>query len=251
MKFIVTLFTLFWILSSATFAQQFNFISDSLTVHGQPGETIVLHANIANLSQQELQLRVERSENLLPDGWSSSLCGGELCFPPFRDSYTIPDPSLGIPALGVGDTSDFHLNFYTNQVADAGRALVRVVNLSDTTEFQELMFTASTQPVRVSEEKIQVSQTFRLHQNYPNPFNPTTTISFEIGSISDINTRLMIYNATGQAVNTLVNEKLSPGTYEVNWNATDQSGNPMPSGIYLIELRSGAARKMSKMMLIR
>mgnify|MGYP006292830951 CR=1 FL=1 len=251
MRFFVTFFTLIWIISSTTLAQNFNFSSDTLTQHGQPGETIVLHANIVNLSQQELQLLVERSENLLPDGWTSSLCGGELCFPPFRDSYTIPDPTLGIPALSVGDTSEFHLNFYTNQLADVGQALVRVVNLSDTTEFQELMFTASTQSVRVSDEKIQLSQSFRLHQNYPNPFNPTTTISFEIANTPGIHTRLTIYNSTGQIVATLLNKKLSPGNHEVNWNAMDQSGNPIPSGIYLIELRSGAARKMSKMMLIR
>ncbi|MBD3289126.1 T9SS type A sorting domain-containing protein [candidate division KSB1 bacterium] len=251
MKFIVAILTLVVLFSSHALAQNFNFISDTLTKHGQPGETIVLDADIINLSQQELQLRVERLENNLPSGWTSSLCGGELCFPPFTHSYTIPDSSLGIPELAPGDTSEFHLNFYSNEIADVGTAMIRVVNLNDTTEFEELFFTASTQPVYVKRNEKQQPAKFRLHQNYPNPFNPVTTIRFEICGKGFAEVRLAIYNATGQIITILVSEKFTSGNYEVEWNATDRRGNLLPSGMYLIEMRSGTNRTISKMMLLQ
>ena len=58
---------------------------------------------------------------------------------------------------------------------------------------------------------------FKLFQNYPNPFNPVTKIKFDIPSSSFV--KMVVYNSLGQKVSTLVNEKLSAGSYEVNWSA--------------------------------
>jgi len=79
-----------------------------------------------------------------------------------------------------------------------------------------------------------IPQNYHLFQNYPNPFNPVTKIKFDI--TQDIrretqDVRLVIYNSLGEEIETLVNETLSSGTYEVTFGGRDYS-----SGIYYYSL---------------
>lgn len=85
---------------------------------------------------------------------------------------------------------------------------------------------------------------FRLNQNYPNPFNPTTVIQYEIPV--DANVTLNVYNVLGQQVVTLVNENLSAGQYEVNFDATG-----LASGSYIYRLKAGDRVQTQTMMLIK
>jgi photosystem II stability/assembly factor-like uncharacterized protein len=87
---------------------------------------------------------------------------------------------------------------------------------------------------------------FSLSQNYPNPFNPTTKIRFDISGSSATQTLLSVYDMLGREVATLVNEKLKPGTYEVDWNASDY-----PSGVYFYKLISGKFSQTKKMILMK
>ncbi|MCI0715417.1 MAG: exo-alpha-sialidase [Chlorobi bacterium] len=74
---------------------------------------------------------------------------------------------------------------------------------------------------------------FSLHQNYPNPFNPVTKIRFAIPNVGTVprTVRLIIYDMLGGEVTTLINEELNPGTYEVDWDASNY-----PSGVYYYQL---------------
>ena len=89
---------------------------------------------------------------------------------------------------------------------------------------------------------------YELGQNYPNPFNPVTKIKFDIpnGQWTTINVQLKIYDILGREVTTLVNEKLSPGTYNVEWNASDYA-----SGIYFYQLKSGDFLQTKKLILLK
>ncbi|MBL1215492.1 MAG: T9SS type A sorting domain-containing protein [Ignavibacteriae bacterium] len=89
-----------------------------------------------------------------------------------------------------------------------------------------------------------VAANFELEQNYPNPFNPTTTISFTI--FSDELVTLKVFNAIGQEVATLLNNKLGSGSYNVSFDAAGLS-----SGIYLYRLESGSQLQVKKMMLLK
>ncbi|MGH1363043.1 MAG: choice-of-anchor B family protein [Calditrichia bacterium] len=91
--------------------------------------------------------------------------------------------------------------------------------------------------------------TFELAQNYPNPFNPTTTIRFEVGQRSPVS--LTVYSALGQKVKSLLNETVNSGTFEVEWNGTDNNGNAVSSGVYFYRLESSGVAKSRKMILIR
>jgi photosystem II stability/assembly factor-like uncharacterized protein len=83
-----------------------------------------------------------------------------------------------------------------------------------------------------------------LYQNYPNPFNPKTKIKFDIAKSEFVT--LKIYNALGKEVETLINEKLSLGTYEINWDASQY-----PSGIYFYRLRTDNFNETKKMIMIK
>lgn len=91
---------------------------------------------------------------------------------------------------------------------------------------------------------------FKLYQNFPNPFNPTTKIKIDISSpLPPSNgelTRLLIYDILGREIATLVNEQLKPGTYEVDWDASNY-----PSGVYFYKLTTGEYTGGKRLILLK
>jgi hypothetical protein len=191
-------------------------------------------------------------KNELPPRWSTSLCSGELCFPPDVDQYSIPDAALGVPPLEAGQTAQFHLNFNTDATTPGSASVpIRVENIDNPSEFAELVFTASTRTTGVHENQLPRTGTFRLLANYPNPFNPSTKIRFEIGGVKPVATALRVYNLLGQKLAVLLEASLSPGVYETEWDGRDQFGRAAPSGFYFYELQAGPFRERRQMILVR
>ncbi len=93
-------------------------------------------------------------------------------------------------------------------------------------------------------------EVFALANNYPNPFNPATTIQYALPQASDV--ALTVYNVLGQPVRTLVAEHQSAGRYVVEWDATNDSGQSLSSGMYFYRLQAdGAFLEVKKMLLLR
>jgi hypothetical protein len=91
---------------------------------------------------------------------------------------------------------------------------------------------------------------FSLSQNYPNPFNPVTNIRFTV--LRTANVKLDVYNIVGQKVRTLVDEEMTPGTYAVDWDGTDESGKAVSSGIYFYRMQAADEfTDMKKMLLVK
>jgi hypothetical protein len=118
---------------------------------------------------------------------------------------------------------------------------------------------------------------YSLSQNYPNPFNPSTIIKFSIPNLSfphglsgkpdnqgipqtsvgqtflssphglsgDL-VQLKVYDNTGREVQTLINESLSPGTYQTVWDASKFS-----TGIYYYKLTTSGYTETKRMLLIK
>jgi len=93
---------------------------------------------------------------------------------------------------------------------------------------------------------------FKLEQNYPNPFNPATKIKFSLPSHSESEGQsvslvtIKVYDLLGREITTLINNELSPGNYEVDFN-----GSNLASGVYFYRLESGSFSSTKKMMIIR
>jgi len=86
----------------------------------------------------------------------------------------------------------------------------------------------------------------RLFQNAPNPFNPETTIRYSVSTPGKVTIR--IFNAAGALVRTLVDQAQTAGSHTVRWNATDNSGRRLGSGVFFYEIQTAsgfrAARKL-------
>ncbi len=104
--------------------------------------------------------------------------------------------------------------------------------------------TSRTPVTDVFETTQRVPAAFALEQNYPNPFNPSTTIRFQLQAAGDV--RLAVYDLLGREVAVLVNERKSPGSYQVKFVAAGQS-----SGVYFYRLTTGNFVQTHKMLLVR
>jgi len=89
-----------------------------------------------------------------------------------------------------------------------------------------------------------IPTSFSLSQNYPNPFNPVTRINYELPITNYV--LLKVYDALGNEVQTLVNEKQNAGSYSVDFNAAS-----LPSGIYFYKLITEKFSETKKMILIK
>jgi len=85
---------------------------------------------------------------------------------------------------------------------------------------------------------------FYLDQNYPNPFNPSTSLEFGISELGFVS--LKVFDMLGKEVALLVNEKLSPGKYQVKFD-----GSSLPSGVYFYRLTAGENIETKRMMLLK
>jgi len=94
-----------------------------------------------------------------------------------------------------------------------------------------------------------IPQQVTLYPNYPNPFNPSTTLSFFLPQDEKIS--LTLYNILGQRVATLLTGIFPSGQHTVRWDGKGDSGEMLPSGIYLVHLAAGSRLLTQKIALVR
>ncbi|HIN25865.1 MAG TPA: T9SS type A sorting domain-containing protein [Candidatus Marinimicrobia bacterium] len=90
---------------------------------------------------------------------------------------------------------------------------------------------------------------YSLNNNYPNPFNPLTTISFDLPEDGFVN--VSIYNVMGIHVKDLVNSQQNAGFKSIQWDATNNRGQPVSAGVYLYQIQAGDFVQTKKMVLIK
>lgn len=90
---------------------------------------------------------------------------------------------------------------------------------------------------------------FRMAQNYPNPFNPETTIRFQLPSSGQV--RLTVFNILGKQVRDLIDRQMEPGFHSVIWDARDDNGSRVTSGIYYYRISADGYSDFRKMLLMK
>lgn len=88
-----------------------------------------------------------------------------------------------------------------------------------------------------------------LKGNFPNPFNPSTTISCFLPESTNV--ALSVFDLSGKLIRVLDRGRKDEGLHTKEWNGLDDSGQTLPSGIYICTLESGNTRESRKMMLVR
>ncbi len=161
--------------------------------------------------------------------------------PLFQDAHILHDVDTITSTSYVSDTLEPNKSHYW-----------RVFSMTDTylgpvSEFRRFV----TPDVTGINDNEQFVFRFVLNQNYPNPFNPITVINYSIPNVgqfakSSHNVTLKVYDVLGREIATLVNEKQSPGNYEITFDAIG-----FPSGIYFYKLTAGNFTKVRKMILMK
>lgn len=114
-------------------------------------------------------------------------------------------------------------------------------------------FVPPDEPVGIHPISSIIPDKFTLYQNFPNPFNPSTNIKFDItssatdgvrGQKSDV--KLVVYDVMGREIETLLKEKLSPGSYRIQFD-----GSKLTSGVYFYSLETESYRETKKFILLK
>jgi hypothetical protein len=206
----------------------------------QPGDPIVINNNIP-LKQEPTGITLtsfyaEVSQNGILTQWTTETEPNNVGFNIFRcteenGSYSKVNDSL-IPTLGDATTGASYS--YVDKPEQAGDYYYKLqsVSLDGSISFHGPIFVGLTS---VQIKKYAVPDNYTLSQNYPNPFNPETTIEFGLPKPGFV--EISIYDINGKLVRKLVSEQRAAGNHIVRWNANDELGNRITSGIYYYRMK--------------
>ena len=90
---------------------------------------------------------------------------------------------------------------------------------------------------------------FEVYHAYPNPFNPVTTIGYYLPDERSVN--IAIYDMMGREIKVLQSGIQAPGHSKVQWNATNNKGQPVSAGVYLYQINIDGTMDTKKMVLLK
>ncbi|MCZ6766433.1 MAG: T9SS type A sorting domain-containing protein [bacterium] len=180
---------------------------------------------------------------------------GDLNFDPDADRVVAPWLAWGAYLWANGETPNglgisWSIGDYR---ADLTHPSTGAVDKVGTAFLEFFLNDSTTQPWFCADAcapaEIPVPATDALSPNYPNPFNPMTII--EYSTVEDGHVELYIYDVRGRHVLTLVRGPRAASTYRVPWNGTNESGNPVGTGLYFYRLITDHSDISRKMILVR
>lgn len=159
-----------------------------------------------------------------------------------RSIYSgIRDEYMLIPSGAILDSSFQIIDLIPNR--DGIDTLYGIEEL----EFNSVVYSISEMLEQEKENFFPVN--YLLKSPYPNPFNPVTQINFEVPKQSFLT--VSVYNLNGELVDVLTEEEYSPGRYQLNWNAENQLGQFVSTGMYIIRLSSGSFNQTKKILFLK
>ena len=102
---------------------------------------------------------------------------------------------------------------------------------------------------QLTNEEDLVPVIYSLYQNHPNPFNPVTTLRYDLPENSFVN--INIYDLMGRNIRSLVKSQQTVGYRSIQWNATNNLGEPVSAGMYIYMIQAGEFRQARKMVLLK
>ncbi len=121
------------------------------------------------------------------------------------------------------------------------------VRISDGQVSLTKSWTLNLVPSGVAERNL--PRDFSLGQNYPNPFNPSTSVSWQVPHPALV--KVTLFNASGQLVRTLANGFYNAGEHSMVWDAKDDAGRAVPSGIYYYKMQAEGFHQTKKLLLLK
>jgi Peptidase family C25/Propeptide_C25/FlgD Ig-like domain len=149
-------------------------------------------------------------------------------------------------SLAAGETEEIIIYYDTNEM-EIGEYDCAINILSDSWFAKEVNTHLTV--VAVNEDENDIQETTKLLGNFPNPFNPSTQIKFNLAE--DSFTELTIYNTKGQKVRTLLQEPLTAGLHDINWNGRNEQNRAVSSGVYYLKLKTSNTKLTQKLLLLK
>jgi Leucine-rich repeat (LRR) protein len=152
----------------------------------------------------------------------------------------IPDDICNLNIDWGGDCSGWYcFTIYGNQFCPPYPSCIEeYVGEQDTTNCEQVSIIDETLPIA-----------YNLYNAYPNPFNPVTTLQYDLPEDGLVN--ITIYDMMGRVVSNLVSSTQNAGYKSVQWNATNNAGQPVSAGLYLYTIQAGEFRQTRKMVLLK
>ena len=212
---------------------EFNYSSTEINVDSNSVGSF--YGTIHNSISDTITIAVVRRINSLPEGWTSSICLGELCYNESIDSVTIQ--------LDPGDSTTCSILAWTNGVGMGAVQLdlFDLQNLDEHIIVDLNIYTGSTDSV--------FPKQMVLYPAFPNPFNPVTILRYNLPKDGLVN--ITIHDMMGRIVRTLENRKQAAGLKSIQWNATNDVGHPVSAGPYLYTIQSGYFKQTKKIVLLK
>ena len=113
---------------------------------------------------------------------------------------------------------------------------------------RRIEFVEGLEPTAVREVNA-LPDAMQLFPNYPNPFNAETRIAFTLPQPTRV--RIVVYNALGQSVRTLLSSDIVAGRHELTWDGRNDRGIGLASGVYFYRLYAKDRVRSGSLVLLR
>ena len=176
----------------------------------------------------------------LPGNWADSdvaAAAAEAASDGFRDQYPEAEVFARLSHGFPGVRQDRLLWEFTFHPAPQGEILLRI------------LVDGLTGAVTTSTEPSGLPGSVSLLEAYPNPSTGPTSIRYGLEATGTV--ELIVMNALGQVVRSILSDSQPAGVYTVPWDGTDDRGAPVASGNYWLRLKSEAGVRLVSVVVIR
>lgn len=177
------------------------------------------------------------------------------------DDYDIDYLSSNLNSNIVLNGNDYEQGIIQMEIADYSfnrsnpiELTFSFVNNTDTYDFLKYSFSTYNKSNQIVAEGYDFLQTapssYRLAQSYPNPFSSGgTTIEFDLPVTESIS--MFILDIRGRKVKTLINNEQLFGYQSVMWDATNDDGENVSSGVYFYQIKSRSFNEVGKLVFVK
>ena len=153
--------------------------------------------------------------------------------------------------VGQGSTSSMTTYDFLDRMVEPGKIYrYRLSDVSEQDEIHIVDVISVVAPDYPAEPGIIESRGITsLSPPSPNPFNPSTRIRYQLSETTQV--ELTVYDIRGNRVCTLIREEQDAGSYSVYWHGRDMRGSSVPSGTYMLVLRTPDQIQNQRAILVR
>lgn len=184
--------------------------------------------------------------------WTTNANTENFGFDVYRSNNPEGDYQLVNPELIQTSTSESDLHEYSFEDTEVEPNQTYHYKLADvdisgnTTLYGPVSATTSAAAVAENGKTI---KGYQLSSAYPNPFNGSAMLRYHLPEAGFV--RIELFNMLGQKVRTLMAENQISGSHQIHWNAKDDFGHSVSSGVYFIKMAVNDFRTQQRILYLK